>query len=75
MNWNQVEGNWKQVQGKVQETWGSLTDDDLDKIAGKRDQLLGHIQAKYGIAMEEAEKQLQEWEKTNETQDWREAHQ
>jgi uncharacterized protein YjbJ (UPF0337 family) len=74
MNWNQVEGNWKQVQGKVKETWGRLTDDELDEIAGKRDALVGHIQAKYGIEHEEAEKQLGEWEKAHEDQDWKAAH-
>ena len=39
MDWNRVEGNWKQVKGKIKEQWGKLTDDDLDQIAGKRDQL------------------------------------
>ncbi len=38
MDWNRVEGNWKQFKGKVKEEWGKLTDDDLDRIAGKRDQ-------------------------------------
>lgn len=58
MDWNTVEGNWKQLKGKLQETWGDLTDDELDVIAGKRDQLVGKIQAKYGIAKEEAERQV-----------------
>ena len=44
MDWNRVEGNWKQMKGKVKEKWGNLTDDDLDKIAGRRDQLEGKIQ-------------------------------
>lgn len=65
MNWNQVQGNWKQFTGKVKEKWGDITDDDLDRIAGKRDVLVGHIQEKYGIAQEEAEKQVKDWEKTN----------
>ena len=65
MNWNQVEGNWKQFKGYVREKWGDLTDDDLDRIAGKRENLVGHIQEKYGIAQEEAEKQVDEWEKTH----------
>jgi len=62
MNWNRVEGNWKQLQGKVQEQWGKLTNDDLDIVAGKRDQLAGKIQERYGIAKDEAEKQLKAWE-------------
>lgn len=58
MDWNTVEGNWKQLKGKLQETWGDLTDDELDIIAGKRDQLVGKIQTKYGIVKEEAERQV-----------------
>jgi len=65
MNWNQAEGNWKQFTGKVKETWGKLTDDEIDQIAGKRDILLGKVQEKYGIAQEEAEKQVKDWEKTH----------
>jgi len=65
MNWNQAEGNWKQFTGKVKETWGKLTDDEIDQIAGKRDILLGKVQEKYGIAKEEAEKQIKDWEKTH----------
>src|SRR5882762_3512044 len=62
MNWDRIEGNWKQAKGKVKEQWGKLTDDELDKIAGKRDQLVGKIQNSYGIGKDEAEKQLNEWE-------------
>ena len=58
MNWDTVKGNWKQMTGKVKEEWGDLTDDDLTEAAGERDQLVGKIQAKYGIAKEEAEKQV-----------------
>ena len=47
MDWNRVEGNWKQVKGKVKEKWGQLTDDDLDQIAGRQDQLEGKIQKRY----------------------------
>lgn len=65
MNWNQVQGNWKQFTGKVKEKWGELTDDELDQIAGKRDVLVGQIQKKYGIAQEEAEKQVKDFEKTH----------
>ena len=64
MNLDQAAGNWKQVRGKVKEKWGKLTDDDLDVIAGKRDQLVGHIQKAYGIAKEEAEKQVNEYDRT-----------
>ncbi|WP_298924582.1 CsbD family protein [uncultured Ramlibacter sp.] len=65
MNQDRIEGNWKQVKGKVKEQWGKLTDDDLDVIAGKRDQLLGRIQERHGIAKDEAEKQVKTWEGRN----------
>tara|TARA_R110000850_G_scaffold4626_13_gene20556 strand:- start:2979 stop:3215 length:237 start_codon:yes stop_codon:yes gene_type:complete len=58
MNWDTVKGNWKQMTGKVKEEWGDLTDDDIKEAEGDRDQLVGKIQAKYGIAKEEAEKQV-----------------
>jgi uncharacterized protein YjbJ (UPF0337 family) len=66
MNWDRIEGNWKQVRGKVKEQWGNLTDDHIDVIAGKRDQLVGKIQESYGIARDEAERQVAEWERRNE---------
>ena len=44
MDWNRIEGDWKNLKGKIKEYWGYLTDDDLDKIAGKREQLEGKIQ-------------------------------
>ena len=62
MNWDQAAGNWKQFKGKVKEQWGKLTDDEVDEIAGKRDQLIDKIQKQYGISKEEAEKQVKNWE-------------
>ena len=64
MNWDRVEGNWKQLKGKAKQKWGQLTDDQLDVIAGNRDQLVGKVQESYGIAKDEAEKQVEEWGKT-----------
>ncbi len=61
MDWNRFEGNWKQVKGKVKEQWGNLTDDDLTAIAGKRDQLEGKIQERYGIARDQARQQIDDW--------------
>lgn len=63
MNWDQVKGNWKQVQGKVKQQWGKLTDDDLDVAEGQRDELVGKIQVRYGVAKEEAEKQVDTWQR------------
>ena len=64
MNWDTVKGDWKQFQGKVQEAWGKLTDDQLDVIAGKRDQLVGAIQKAYGVARDEAERQVAQFERS-----------
>jgi len=61
MNWDQVQGNWKNFTGKVKEKWGKLTDDDLITIAGKRDQLAGLLQKKYGYEKDRAEKELDEF--------------
>ncbi|MGC4060941.1 MAG: CsbD family protein [Aquabacterium sp.] len=61
MNWERIEGNWKQLKGKVIEQWGKLTDDDFDKINGRSEQLVGRIQERYGIAKEEAERQVKDW--------------
>lgn len=66
MNWDTVEGNWRQIKGQVKEQWGKLTDDHLDVIAGKRDQLAGKIQEAYGVTKDEAERQLKDWESRNE---------
>src|SRR5258706_11424095 len=63
MNWDRIEGNWKQFRGKAKQQWGKLTDDQLDIIAGKREQLAGTIQEEYGISKDETEKQLNAFEK------------
>ena len=63
MNWDRIEGNWKQFKGNVKGQWGKLTDDQLDVIAGKRDNLAGKIQATYGISKDETEMQLSAWQK------------
>jgi uncharacterized protein YjbJ (UPF0337 family) len=64
MNWDTVKGDWKQFRGKIKEQWGKLTDDDLDRIEGKRDQLLGAVQKRYGLAKGEAERQIGKFEST-----------
>ncbi len=64
MNKDIFEGNWKQLRGDVQKKWGKLTNDHLDQIEGSREKLAGVIQESYGIARQEAEKQIAEWEKT-----------
>src|SRR3546814_17065553 len=59
MNWDQVAGNWKQLKGVAKEKWGRLTDDDLEMMAGQRDQLIGRLQEHYGMAREEEEKEAE----------------
>ena len=59
--WERIQGNWKQLTGSVKEQWGQLTDDEIVEAAGEREKFIGQIQAQYGIAREEAEKQVDEW--------------
>jgi uncharacterized protein YjbJ (UPF0337 family) len=61
MDWNRVEGNWKQIKGNIKEKWGKLTDDDLDVINGRRDQLEGKIQQRYGLAKDQVRKDIDDW--------------
>jgi len=61
MNWDQIKGDWKQLSGKVKEKWGKLTDDDLTVAAGRREQLLGILQRRYGYAKEKAEEQVEKF--------------
>ncbi|MBZ5875542.1 CsbD family protein [Chromohalobacter israelensis] len=61
MNWDQIEGRWTELKGKAKASWGEMSDDELDQIAGKRDQMIGKLQTKYGISKEEAEKRADDW--------------
>lgn len=64
MNTERMEGMWNQLKGNVKEKWGKLTDDDIAQINGKRDQLVGKLQERYGIAKEQAERDIDSWWKT-----------
>ena len=64
MDWNRVEVNWKQVKGLVREKWGQLTDDDLNMVNGKREQLEGKIQERYGMAKDKVRKDVDDWLKS-----------
>ena len=61
MNWDQITGKWTAFKGKVKEKWGKLTDDDLNVVAGKRDQIAGKLQQRYGYAKEQAEKEVDDF--------------
>ncbi len=62
MNWDRIKGSWREYKGKAQQQWGKLTDDDLDVVDGKREELAGKIQSRYGVAKDEAERQIDEWQ-------------
>ena len=62
MNKDILAGNWKQFKGHIHEQWGKLTDDDIDVVSGYREQLLGKVQERYGIAKDEAERQIKVFE-------------
>lgn len=64
MNWDRIEGNWKQFSGKVQQQWGKLTNDDLDVIDGRREELSGRIQKVYGLSKDEADRQITDFADT-----------
>ena len=61
MNWDQIQGNWKEFKGKAQAQWGKLTDDELDRVDGRRTELIGLLQQKYGQTREAAECEIDAW--------------
>lgn len=63
MEWERISGNWGQWKERVQQRWGRLTEDQLDLIAGRREQLKGRIEEMYGLSREEAERQLRNWQR------------
>jgi uncharacterized protein YjbJ (UPF0337 family) len=58
MNADVFKGKWKQLKGEVKSQWGKLTDDDLDRVEGDTEQLIGRVQERYGYAREEAQKEV-----------------
>jgi len=64
MNWDQIEGGWKQLSGQAKQKWGKFTDDDWTKLTGKKDELIGRIQERYGTTRDEAEREADEWSRT-----------
>jgi uncharacterized protein YjbJ (UPF0337 family) len=63
MTWDQIKGMWTEARGHIREHWGKLTDDDLDVIAGRRDQLIGKIQQRYSITKDVARRQVAAFER------------
>jgi uncharacterized protein YjbJ (UPF0337 family) len=64
MDWNRIAGNWKQQQGTIRQKWGKLTDNDLALIDGKREQLEGLIQERYGLQKDQVRKDVDAWLKS-----------
>lgn len=64
MNWDEVEGAWKQFAGSAREKWGKLTDDDWHVVGGKKDQLVGRVQQRYGMEKDEAEREVDDWSRS-----------
>jgi len=62
MNADILRGKWNQIKGKAKQKWGKLTDDDLDRVEGSRDELVGVIQERYGKSRDEVEKEVDSWE-------------
>ncbi|MCA9866048.1 MAG: CsbD family protein [Anaerolineae bacterium] len=67
MNDDILQGKWAQMKGKIKQQWGKLTDDDLDRIGGKRDEIVGLMQERYGWERERAETEFDDYLKG---QDW-----
>lgn len=63
MNWDTIKGNWNQAKGNVKQQWAMLTEDDLTMIDGQRDELVGKLQERYGLIRDEAERQINAWER------------
>jgi len=63
MNWDQIQVDWVQFKGKVRSNWIKLTDEDLTRIGGRRDELVRRLQARYGFAKAEAEREIEAWMK------------
>jgi uncharacterized protein YjbJ (UPF0337 family) len=61
MNWDQIEGKFTQMKGGIKKQWGKLTDDDLEYMAGSKDQFVGRLQERYGLAKEAAQTQADAW--------------
>jgi uncharacterized protein YjbJ (UPF0337 family) len=61
MNWDQIEGNWVQFKGKLRQNWIKLTDEDITRICGRREELAARLQERYGFAKSEAEREIGAW--------------
>jgi len=70
MDWERISGNWPQWKSRIQERWGRLTDDHLDVIAGRRELLARRIEEVYDLSREETERQLRNWERNHDVEEF-----
>ncbi|MGH8615935.1 MAG: CsbD family protein [Gammaproteobacteria bacterium] len=63
MNWEQVQGHWKLLKGTVKQKWDNLTEEEIDMVEGKREELIGRLEVKYGYTKEKAEAEVDAWAK------------
>lgn len=61
MNEDILKGKWKQLKGKAQQQWGKLTDDDLERVQGGREELIGIVQERYGYERSRAEREVNDF--------------
>jgi uncharacterized protein YjbJ (UPF0337 family) len=61
MNWDLIEGQWKELKGQARSKWAKLTDDDVEAIGGKKDELIGRVQQRYGLKRDAAEAEVDSW--------------
>jgi uncharacterized protein YjbJ (UPF0337 family) len=61
MTWDKIAGNWKRFKGSMRRQWGKLTSDDMAVAQGRREILVGRIQARYGIDKDKADQQVDAW--------------
>ena len=64
MNNDIIKGKWAQLMGKLKEQWSKLTDDDVARVDGHREYLVGKVQERYGIAKDKAEAQVTAFERS-----------
>ena len=61
MDSNRIEGSWEQLKGRAKQQWGNLTDNELTQIGGKKDELMGRLQARYGYSKDKAKQEVESW--------------
>ena len=65
MNEDTLKGQWNQLKGTLKQQWGRLTDDDIAQLDGSKDQIVGKLQERYGIARDEAEREWDHWQRSS----------